>query len=143
MLYCPLLGTVLLQPWAFGSPHCPKIFHGISNGTKTDKNDATAIAVASQQTNARLIVLKSIYEQALQSIDRIRLHLTDSMTAASNMVRSLLSEFGFNITKGHSAFKSYIVEILEDGQNSLPDILREHVANAFHLHETLAKRGQI
>ncbi len=34
MLYCPLLGTVLLQPWAFGSPYCPKICQGISNGIK-------------------------------------------------------------------------------------------------------------
>uniref|UniRef100_UPI0011B0568C transposase n=1 Tax=Vibrio hyugaensis TaxID=1534743 RepID=UPI0011B0568C len=53
---------------------------------------------------------------------------------------SLLSEFGFIIPKGHSAFKRHVIEILEDGQNSLPDILREHVANAFHLHETLAKK---
>lgn len=62
------------------------------------------------------------------------------MTATSNMVRSLLSEFGFNIPKGHSAFKRHTIEILEDGQNSLSDTLREHVANAFHLHETLAKK---
>lgn len=61
------------------------------------------------------------------------------MTATSNMVRSLLSEFGFNIPKEYSAFKRCIIEILEGGQSSLPNTLREHVANAFHLHETLAK----
>ncbi|MFV8452058.1 IS110 family transposase [Vibrio campbellii] len=118
----------------------PKYVTAYRTGQKTDKNDATAIAVASQQANARFVALKSIDEQALQSIDRIRQHLTDSMTATSNMVRTLLSEFGFNIPKGHSAFKRHIIEILEDGQNALPDILREHVANAFHLHETLAKK---
>lgn len=39
---------------------------------KTDKNDATAIAIASQQANARFVALKSIDEQALQSSDRVR-----------------------------------------------------------------------
>tara|TARA_Y100000588_G_scaffold38282_1_gene36710 strand:- start:578 stop:1111 length:534 start_codon:yes stop_codon:yes gene_type:complete len=105
-----------------------------------DGSVATAIAVASQQANARFVALNSIDEQALQSVDRIRPHLTDSMTATSNIVRSLLSEFGFNTPKEHSAFQGHIIEIPEDGQNSLPDMLREHVENAFHLHETLAKK---
>lgn len=118
----------------------PKYVTAYRTGQKTDKNDATAIAVASQQANARFVALKSIDEQALQSIDRIRQHLTDSMTATSNMVRALVAEFGFDIPKGKNAFKKRLPEVLEDGQNALPDILREHIANAFYLHEALAKQ---
>lgn len=118
----------------------PKYVTAFRSGQKTDKNDAIAIAVASQQPNARFIALKSVDEQALQSIERIRQHLNDSMTATANMARALVAEFGLEIPKGVSAFKRRIPEILEDAENTLPDILREHIAKTFDLYETLSRQ---
>jgi transposase len=101
-------------------------------GHKTDKNDALAIATASQQANIKSVGIKTIEQQALQSIARIRQHLTDNQTAVSNMLRGLLCEFGLVINKGEKAFKATIGELLEDAENGLPDMLRPQIADMYH-----------
>lgn len=100
-------------------------------GHKTDKNDAFAIATASQQPNIKSVGIKTIEQQALQSIARIRQHLTDNQTAVSNMIRGLLCEFGIPINKGEKAFKATIGDILENAENGLPHILRPQIRAMF------------
>lgn len=97
-------------------------------GHKTDKNDALAIATASQQEHIKSVGIKTIEQQALQSIARIRQHLTDNQTAVSNMIRGLLCEFGLPINKGEKAFKAAIPLLLEDAENGFPDMLRPQIA---------------
>lgn len=118
----------------------PKNVIPFRTGQKTDKNDASAIAVTSSQSHIHLVAVKTIDAQALQSIERIRQHLVDSMTATSNMLRALLAEFGFTINKGERAFKRYIPEILELADNGLPDILREHIHSMYELYDELQTR---
>ena len=105
----------------------PKAVTPFRQGHKTDKNDALAIAVASQQPNIKSVGIKTAEQQALQSISRIRQHLTDNQTAVSNMIRGLLCEFDLPINKGDKAFKASVSDILEDAENGLPDILRTHI----------------
>ena len=109
----------------------PKSVTPFRQGHKTDKNDALAIATASQQANVKSVAIKTVEQQALQSVSRIRQHLTDNQTAVSNMLRSLLCEFGVVINKGDKAFKQRIPDILEDAENGLPDMFRSHVAGMF------------
>lgn len=97
-------------------------------GHKTDKNDALAIATASQQEHIKSVGIKTVEQQALQSIARIRQHLTDNQTAVSNMIRGLLSEFGLPVNKGEKAFKAAIPLLLEDAENGFPDMLRPQIA---------------
>lgn len=109
----------------------PRSVTPFRQGHKTDKNDALAIATASQQVNIKSVGIKTVEQQALQSISRIRQHLTDNQTAVSNMLRGLLCEFGLPINKGDKAFKIGICDILEDAENGLPDILRPQIAAMF------------
>lgn len=105
----------------------PKHVAPFRQGHKTDKNDAFAIATASQQPQMKSVAIKTIEQQGLQSIDRIRQHLTDNQTAVSNMIRGLLAEFGICFAKGISAFKTCIPEVLEDAENDLPHVFRAQI----------------
>lgn len=109
----------------------PKHVAPFRQGHKTDKNDAFAIATASQQPQMKFVAIKTIEQQGLQSIDRIRQHLTDNQTAVSNMIRGLLAEFGICFAKGISAFKIHIPEILEDAENDLPHVFRTQIAGMY------------
>lgn len=112
----------------------PQSVKPFRQGHKTDKNDALAIAVASQQANIKSVGIKTVEQQALQSIARIRQHLTDNQTAVSNMIRGLLCEFGLVINKGEKAFKAAIGEIVADLENGLPDILRPQIAQMYYAY---------
>ena len=52
----------------------PKHVSPFRQGHKRDKNDAFAIATAAQQPQVKSVAIKTIEQQGLQSIDRIRQH---------------------------------------------------------------------
>lgn len=93
-------------------------------GHKTDPNDALAVAEAASRPNMKEAPLKSIEQQGLQSIQRSRELLVQSRTGLSNHIRGLLMEFGLVIPQGFSALHRRLPEILEDGENELPDLYR-------------------
>jgi transposase len=93
-------------------------------GHKTDPNDALAVAEAASRPNVKLAPMKSVEQQGLQAIQRSRELLVQERTALSNHIRGLLMEFGIVIPQGFSALHSRLPEILEDGDNELPDLYR-------------------
>ncbi|MGK0372155.1 MAG: transposase [Glaciecola sp.] len=109
----------------------PRSVTPFRQGHKTDKNDSLAIAVASQQPNIKSVGIKTVDQQALQSISRIRQHLTDNQTAVSNMLRGLLCEFGLTISKGDKAFSEGVARILVDTENGLPQPIRIEMVSMY------------
>lgn len=93
-------------------------------GHKTDSNDALAVAEAASRPNVKLAPMKSVEQQGLQAIQRSRELLVQERTGLSNHIRGLLMEFGIVIPQGYSALHSRLPEILEDGDNELPDVYR-------------------
>ena len=93
-------------------------------GHKTDKNDALAVAEAANRPGIKQAPVKSIEQQGMQSIQRSRELLIQECTALSNHIRGLLMEFGLVIPKGFAHLLRHIPEILEDGENELPDMYR-------------------
>jgi transposase len=89
-------------------------------GHKTDKNDALAVAEAANRPNIKVAPLKSIEQQAMQSIQRSRELVIQERTAISNHIRSLLMEFGIVIPKGLAYLRQRVPLILEDAENGLP-----------------------
>jgi transposase len=67
-------------------------------GNKNDHNDAIAIAKASLRPKARFVAVKSLPQQDIQSLDRIRDRLIRTRTSIANQLRGLLAEYGV-ITK--------------------------------------------
>ena len=93
-------------------------------GHKTDKNDALAVAEAATRPNIKEAPFKTIDQQAIQSTQRSRELLVGDRTALSNHIRGIMLEFGIVIRQGFSALHQRVPEILEDGDNELPDSYR-------------------
>ena len=89
-------------------------------GHKTDKNDALAVAEAANRPNIKVAPMKSIEQQAMQSIQRSRELIIQERTALSNHIRGLLLEFGIVIPKGLVHLRKHLPLILEDAENGLP-----------------------
>ena len=93
-------------------------------GHKTDPNDALAVAEAAVRPKIMTAPLKTVEQQGLQAVQRSRELLVQERTALSNHVRGLLLEFGIVIPQGFAALHRRVPEVLEDGENELPDMYR-------------------
>jgi len=104
---------------------------------KTNKNDvadAEAICEAVGRPNMRFVPIKSIEQQAILSVHRVRQGFVKARTAQANQIRGLLGEFGLVIPQGIINVAKRVPEILEDASNELPvpfrhliDRLTEHL----------------
>jgi len=93
-------------------------------GHKTDSNDALAVAEAVHRPNMKEAPMKTVEQQGLQAIHRSRELLIQESTALSNHLRGLLMEFGVVIPQGFASLLRTVPEVLEDGENELPDMYR-------------------
>ncbi len=93
-------------------------------GNKNDHNDAIAIAEASLRPKASFVPVKSLEQQDLQSMQRIRERLMKHRTATGNQLRGLLAEYGIVLPKGLRHLRSQVPLILEDAENDLTTVAR-------------------
>ena len=108
-------------------------------GNKNDKNDALAIAEASQRPNIQFVAIKSIEQQDMKSLHRIRERLLANRLQLTNQVRGLLSECGVIMAQGNYAFRIRLAELIQTDnpmigpmlQHELHDLLDE-----FHGYQT-------
>jgi transposase len=73
---------------------------------------------------ARIIPAKAVAPFRQQAVHRSRELLIQESTALSNHLRGLLMEFGLVMPKGFASLFKTVPEILEDGDNELPDLYR-------------------
>ena len=109
-------------------------------GQKTNGTDAEAVGIAARQPTTHFVAPKTIELQELQALSRIREHLKDHRLATSNMIRSLLAEFGLLISKGWKALRERVPELLEDADNDLPMELRFHLRDQLDDYLELERR---
>lgn len=98
---------------------------------KTNKNDmadAEAICEAVTRPNMRFVPIKSVEQQGILSVHRARQWFVQARTAQANQIRGLLSEFGIVMPKGINAVFKEVPDILEDGENGLPGMMRQLLA---------------
>jgi transposase len=81
---------------------------------KNDEADAEAICEAVARPNMRFVPVKSVEQQDILSIHRVRERLVKNRTALSNEIRGLLSEFGLIIPQGISKVVAKLTEILDN-----------------------------
>ena len=93
-------------------------------GHKTDSNDALAVAEAARRPNIKDAPMRSVEQQGLQAIQRARELLIGECIALSNHLRGNLLEFGITVPQGFASLLGALPEILEDGDNELPDLYR-------------------
>jgi len=94
-------------------------------GNKNDANDAVAIIEASQRPNLRLVRVKTLEQQDIQSLHRLRERLIRNRTAMINQTHGLLVEYGVIISKGRKAFLLGVTDALNDA--SLSNIIKHEL----------------
>jgi len=87
---------------------------------KDDAADARAIWLAAQHGDVRRVPIKSVEQQAVLSLHRLRAHWISVRTASINALRGLLYEFGVALPKGKGAALKALAERRCELQAQLP-----------------------
>ena len=91
---------------------------------KNDANDAEAICEAMSRPTMRFVKLKTVSQQDIQAVHRIRQELMSHRTAKANQIRGLVTEYGIVAPLGLAALRSAIPCWLEDAENGLTVLFR-------------------
>lgn len=102
----------------------PQYVKAYLRGQKNDYNDARAIAEAVRVPSMRFVTVKTVAQQDVQSLVRLREGALNARTAAVNRIRGLLGEYGIVTGKGIGALRRALPEVLEDAGNGLSDTFR-------------------
>jgi len=95
---------------------------------KTNKNDvadAEAICEAVSRPNMRFVPIKSVEQQAVLSLHRVRQGFVRARTAQGNQIRGLLGEAGLIIPKGIVNVAKRVPALLEDAGDEVPASFRQ------------------
>jgi transposase len=110
---------------------------------KNDSNDAEAICEAVSRPTMRFVSPKTIGQQDLQALHRIRQRRIHNRTALINQIRGLLMEYGITLPRQVPHVRRRLPSLLEDaaqqltslGREFLEDLYRELVTLDGQLHE--------
>jgi len=98
---------------------------------KNDYNDAAAICEAVTRPEMHFVNIKTVEQQDIQTLHRIRTRLVRERTALINQTRGILLEFGLTLPMSIQAFRREVPLLLEDAQNTLTQMAREIVAEQY------------
>lgn len=79
----------------------------------------------------RFVPPKSVEQQTIQALHRVREQLIKGRTALANQTRGLLAEYGIVVPKGVHKLRAALPRILEDGENGLIPLARELFAESY------------
>lgn len=120
----------------------PQFVKPYVKSNKNDKLDAEAICEAVQRPSMRFVPIKSIEQQDLQSLHRIRSKVVADRTSLINQIRGLLMEYGIILPKGPDYVRRQLPRILEDTGNGTTVELREMLGQLreelVHMDERIA-----
>ena len=107
---------------------------------KNDRADAEAIAEAASRPTMRDVPIKTIEQQDVQTLHRIRSRLMRDRIAQSNQIRGLLAEYGVIIAQGSARVRRHLPLILEDADNGLTVLTRQMFAQLYERLVSLDER---
>ena len=120
---CKLGHEVKLMP--------PQFVKAYVKTNKNDARDAEAICEAVRRPNMRFVAIKTVAQQELLMLHRVRQRLVIERTAKANQLRGLLAEFGIVLPQSFCALERGVPEVLADAENGLSDRLRERFSQLF------------
>jgi transposase len=109
----------------------PKFVKPYVKSNKNDRNDAEAIAEASRRPTMRFVGIKSMFQQEINAIHRVRENLVKRKTAISNEIRAMFFEFGVTIPKGITYTRKQVPLLLEDAEVNIPLGVRELIRDLY------------
>lgn len=106
----------------------PQFVKPYVKSNKNDARDAEAICEALLRPTMRFVPVKSVEQQAVLSLHRLREGFVETRTAMVNRLRGLLAEFGVVVPKGRERFERELPRLLQEEQH-VPELLRDTLAS--------------
>ena len=107
---------------------------------KNDYKDTDAIIECGTRPRTKFVAIKTITQQDMQSILRIRERLVCNRVSLSNQIRGLLLEYGIDIPQGFSYLKTKVAQLLEADNEELSGELKEILTDTYEEFKELSKR---
>ncbi len=102
----------------------PQFVKPYVKSNKNDAADAQAICEAVARPSMRFVAIKSVEQQAVLALHRVRQGWVKSRTAQANQIRGLLGEYGLILPQGITHIAKRVPALIEDAANELPGALR-------------------
>ena len=103
----------------------PQFVKPFVKSNKNDANDAQAICEAMGRPNMHPVRVKTVEQQDLQAMHRIREEIKGHRIAKANQIRGLVTEYGLVAPQQLSSLRRAIPEWLEDADNGLTGLFRQ------------------
>jgi transposase len=102
----------------------PQFVKPYVKSNKNDANDAEAICEAMSRPHMRFVSVKTVAQQDIQAVHRIRAELSKQRTAKANQIRGLVAEYGLVAPKELVHLRRALPCWLEDAENGLSERFR-------------------
>ncbi|MBM7073796.1 IS110 family transposase, partial [Shewanella sp. 202IG2-18] len=111
----------------------------VRQSQKTDKNDALAIVQSAMLPEVNFVSGKSVEQQQLQSMVRLRELCIKQKTALCNQLIGLLAEFNIGVNERNGGLRGAVESTLEDADNGFSDLFRASLDSAWKLYLEVIK----
>ena len=91
----------------------------LKHGAKNDANDAAAICEAVSRPSMRFVPQKTVGQQDMQCIHRVRSRLIGCRTQLTNQIRGLLIEYGVTIPEHLSQVRKALPQLTDETEQRL------------------------
>lgn len=102
----------------------PQFVKPYVKSNKNDANDAEAICEAMSRPHMRFVSVKTVDQQDIQAVHRVRFELSNQRKAKANQIRGLVAEYGLVAPRELLRLRAAIPNWLEDAENGLTDRFR-------------------
>jgi transposase len=106
-------------------------------GGKNDANDAAAICEAASRPQMHFVPVKSVEQQSMLCVHRLREGFKAERVACINRIRGLLAEFGLVFAQNPAVLREAFADVIEDASNELGGLARMALLRAFEQWQEL------
>src|SRR5690606_5969940 len=99
----------------------PQFVKPYVRGNKNDANDAEAICEAVGRPDMRFVRIKTVAQQDIQALHRVRSERVTSRTALVNQIRGLVGEYGIAIAQGVRQVRVALPVLIENADERLSE----------------------
>jgi transposase len=107
---------------------------------KNDSNDAAAICEAVSRPHMRFVPSKTVEQQDLQAVHRIRSRLIGCRTQLSNQIRGLLAEYGIVLPQHLNQVRKALPQLIEEDETRLSGFTKRLFAELYKELHALDQR---
>ena len=91
---------------------------------KNDANDAAAVCEAASRPHMNFVPPKTLAQQGMLCVHRLREGLKEERIACMNRIRGLLAEFGVVLPQKPAVLRQHLNDVLEDASNDIAGMAR-------------------